>query len=251
MAQKKRKPSGNQLPDSNIQKDILEGIRKAFPDGLVEIAFDPDESYFFEVYPELEEKLSQIKGTNVLYEREWNPDPVWYHDSDPDEDLPDWIEDVSSYHLFFLGLTGQKFQFETEDETPSEDDEDELEKVAGTGTVGCSVGVSLIAPFALVTFNTYESFENGSQTIPDVQASIFTDAGAPIDTAFYYRERWGDEVFQALCALRNEILEILGSCGISLLPEEEANKPVPWLKPGEAFLGENITVRDAFFFQCP
>jgi hypothetical protein len=40
-------------PDAHLRDDVREAIDRAFPEGVVEMAFDSDESYFWDVHPEL------------------------------------------------------------------------------------------------------------------------------------------------------------------------------------------------------
>lgn len=52
----------------------------------------------------------------------------------------------------------------------------------------------------------------------------------------------------------NRVTSTLESLGISMLPAEEADKPVPWLKPAEdVFIevpeNENITLKEALFYR--
>jgi hypothetical protein len=73
----------------------------------------------------------------------------------------------------------------------------------------------------------------------------------------HFRELFDDEGVQALHKLRDKIIEILEAHHLTVLPEEELRKPVPWLRAGEeAFvdpkiLGGGITVQDAFFHRGP
>ena len=60
--------------DTDIRKDILLAIDKAFPDGIVEDTRDPDEEdYLGELYPKLRQELSRVKGAAILYERDPSP----------------------------------------------------------------------------------------------------------------------------------------------------------------------------------
>ena len=61
-----------------------------------------------------------------------------------------------------------------------------------------------------------------------------------------------DEGLALLRKLRAEIVSVLINFEISVIPEEDLDKPVPWLRAGdEVFVGhggEPITVQQAFFF---
>ncbi len=97
-------------------------------------------------------------------------------------------------------------------------------------------------------------YEDGSRTIPDIFTSVFDFTGEPVDMEAYIRQLSGEEGVQALRELSNRIASVLKSCGISILPADEAEKPVPWLKPAEEvvidpFQGETIKLKDAFFFR--
>jgi hypothetical protein len=75
-----------------------------------------------------------------------------------------------------------------------------------------------------------------------------------VDLETHFRETHGPEAVRALSALRDKIAQSLTEAGLLVIPEEEARKPVPWLQAGEdvwvgeAFTGQPITVKDAFFF---
>jgi hypothetical protein len=53
-----------------------------------------------------------------------------------------------------------------------------------------------------------------------------------------------------LKALRAEIVRVLGAFAVVVIPEEDLERPVRWLRASEdVMVGEAITVRDAFFFR--
>jgi hypothetical protein len=52
--------------------------------------------------------------------READGGPVWWEESDPEEDPPDEIERSRSYHTFFVSPDGEGFTFETEAEGVAE-----------------------------------------------------------------------------------------------------------------------------------
>ena len=75
-----------------------------------------------------------------------------------------------------------------------------------------------------------------------------------MDVEEHYREMVDDEGLMLLRQLRSQIVRILNDFSIAVIPEEDLDRPVPWLRAGdEVFLGdaEPITVRQAFFFQGP
>lgn len=144
--------------NSDIRKDILETLDKIFPDDVIEMWGGIEESYLGDVYEELSDKLSAIETATLEYERDWQGNdprydndgefPAWrFEEEDPDEPL-DMGDIDSSYHVFFLGLKGEQFRFDTEGETTDEDGK--WVKVNCTGTFGCCVGISLLAPFAMI-----------------------------------------------------------------------------------------------------
>jgi hypothetical protein len=71
---------------------------------------------FFELHPKLSRALRRIRKTRLVYEREADGGPVWWEQSDPEEEPPDEIERSRSYHTFFASPDGEGFTFETEDE---------------------------------------------------------------------------------------------------------------------------------------
>ena len=86
-------------PDAGLREDVREAIDRAWPDGVVDMAFDADESYFWDVYPKLAAAVQRIKGAQLVHKREPEGGPVWFDHSDPEEDPPDDQERSRSYHL--------------------------------------------------------------------------------------------------------------------------------------------------------
>jgi hypothetical protein len=255
--------------NSTIREDLLEALDNAFPHDTIELWYSSEESYLDEVCEELRANLSQFETADLDYERDWQgvePGfedmqgvlPIWFEEGDLDEDEPipeDPLEDICySYHLFFLGLKEEKFRYECENEII--DEEDVREKVEGTGTIGCAVGLSLLAPFAVIMPGSMETYEYGPSTYPDIDPCIFDLDSNPIDMTEHFREIMGEDAVQALAQLRTQIISILESFDIALLPDEEAEKPVPWLQVAEDVMipkeatDEEITLKDALFFRC-
>ena len=56
--------------DTNLRRDVQEAFDRIWPDGIVEMPFDPDESYCFELQPKLSRAFRHIRNTGLLYERE-------------------------------------------------------------------------------------------------------------------------------------------------------------------------------------
>ena len=231
--------------DSDLRGDVAEAIDLTFPDGMVDMPIDVELSYFTDVYPQVRARLKRIQNASLAFERDPDGGPGWN---------VGWVDEESyddlsySYYLFFLSSRG--LDFGTEDELP--DEGDVLQRVPGTGQVGYSVGVSLVAPYACVARQTMEQYEDGGYTVPDLEDA---DVGGLSEERC--RELAGEDGIRALDALRQEIVAILGASGIAVLPAGELVKIVPGLAAGEeAFVGDgldgsNLTVRDAFFFHGP
>ena len=77
---------------------------------------DLDESYFHAVHPKLSRAFHRIPRVQMLREREAEGRPIWWDESDPDEDPPDDLEHSGSYHVFFINPEGEAFTFDTEAE---------------------------------------------------------------------------------------------------------------------------------------
>ena len=240
-------------PKPDLPHGLADAIRKAWPDGVVDMPANVDEAPFWDVYPKLKASLSGILGVDALYEREPQGAPQWDDGSNPDEDPPDWDAESRSYHLFFLPLADDRFQFETDTLEPDEDGVEQ--RVSGEGRIGCAVGISLIAPFAIVTLEQREVFESGSRSEPDIQPHMFDLDGRTLDMDEHFKEMVDEDGIAILRKLREDIVSILDNHGIAVIGEDDLEKPVPWLRAGgDAFLGsagEPITVRDAFFFHGP
>lgn len=247
-------------PDAGVREDVREAIERAWPDGVVDMTFDSDESYFCDVYPELAAAVRRIKGAQLVRELEPEGGPVWFDDSDPEEDPPDDQERSRSYHLFFVCPEGEAFTYETEMESlgePGEADEGEnewpMEAVTGTGRTGWSVAVSLLAPFAVITLSEVVALEDGSTWGPSIESPEITEKGQRIDPEAQFRKFKGEKAFEKLLKLRGRICDLLMRYRIGVLPEEEWRKPAPWLRADEEVLvgttGDPIRVLDALFFE--
>jgi hypothetical protein len=246
---------------------VQESIDCIWPDGIVEMSLDPDESsYFFELHPKLSSALRRIRNTRLVYEREADGGPVWWEESDPEEDPPDEMERSRSYHTFFVSPNGEGFTFETEAEGITEPEfmtdefaeagcgeEPPVSRISGSGRTGLVVAVSLLAPFAVIEQGDMVTFEDGSTTEAEIESHGQAADGELIDREKNFREVYGAPAYKTIVSLRAKIADILERFGIAVLPAEEWQKPAPWLRGTEETLigldGKAIRVLDAFFFE--
>ena len=252
--------------DTSLRRDVQEAIDRIWPDGIVEMSFDPDKSYFFELHPKLSSALRRIWNTRLVHEREADGGPVWWEESDPEEDPPDEIEQSRSYHTFFVSPDGECFTFETvaegitEPEFMTDDfaeagwgEESRVSRISGSGRTGWVVAVSLLAPFAVIELGDVVTFEDGSTTETEIESYAQTADGELIDPEKNFRELNGARAYKTIVSLRAKIVLILERFGIAVLPAEEWQKPAPWLRGTEETLiglnGKAIRVLDAFFFE--
>jgi hypothetical protein len=231
---------------------LADAIRQAWPDGVVETLGSCDEAPLWDVWPNLRTSLAGIPGAHLLWERD--PESVLnlacHPDDDEEQEDPPWQEGSRSYCLFFLSPTDKRFEFETETVEPDEDDIEQ--KIPGRGWMGCVVAVSFVAPFAAIGFDELEEFESGSRTEPDVEPHMFNVGGGKLDMEARYRELFGEEGVSILKTLQARIASVLKKHEITVIPDEDLDRPVPWLRADEEVLvghqGEPITVQHAFFF---
>jgi hypothetical protein len=268
MSAKARKhlPARSSRRGSGLRRDVQEAIDHVWPDGIVEMPVDPDESYFCDLYPKLSRALRRIKDANLLHEREANGEPEWWEGSDPEENPPDEIERTRSYHTFFVSPKGEGFTFQAEAEDVTEpefitDDfaeagwgEDPLAcRIPGTGRTGWVVAVCVLARFAVIELGDTVAFEDGSTTEAEIESYGQTADGERVDPEEGFRKAYGARAYKTIMSLRAKIADILEEFGIIVLPPEEWRKPVPWLRGTEGTLigldGKTIRVLDAFFFE--
>jgi hypothetical protein len=261
---KKRASARPKKKGAVLRKDVREVIERVWPEGIVDMTFDADESYFWEIQSKLKRAFAQISKAQLLHEHEAEGRPLWPEESDPDENSPSDIEHCRSYHLFFICPEGEAFTFETEAENIDEEalavefeagkcGSEPMITVHGCGWTGWSVAISLPAPLAVITLNEMSKFDDGSTSDPGVEMCILNLESDPIDPEEHFKETAGLQAFAVLEKLRTVISGILEKNGIAVLPEEEWRKPVSWLQGGEEALvgkdGEPIRVLDAFFFE--
>lgn len=263
---RKKAASSRGIQTADLRRDVREAIDRVWPDGIVELSFGSDESYFCEVQPNLSRAFHRLRNARLVQEREADGGPIWWDQSDPEEVPPDEIERSRSYHLFFVSPEGKAFTFETEAEGFEEPElmTEEFEeagsgadllpcRVSGAGRTGWVVAVSLLAPFAVVELGEVVAFEDGSTTEAAIEPYGETAEGQPINPEEHFRQSMGTRAYKTLVSLRARISGILEKYGIAVLPAEEWRKPAPWLRAGEDTLigieGKVIRVLDAFFFE--
>jgi hypothetical protein len=241
-------------PKTDIPKQIFTAIGSVWPDGIVQIDCDLiEDSYFYEVYRKLFRSLSSIKGASLHYERGANEQRQWEDnwDSRWSDNLP--IDDNTySYHLFFICPDDKLFRYEVETEEPDEEDPDVQQTVAGHGFIGCVVGVSLLARFAIVGLNSFQRYENGGHTCPGLEVCVLDETGRRVTAEEYFRGHVGDGGIRLLHSLRDRIAKVLQTHHLTVLSEEDQQKAVPWLRASEEILQEEgpVTVKGAFFFEA-
>lgn len=229
------------------RKDIQEAIERLWPNGLVELSVDYEDSWFVKLQPKLTRALRSLKGSQLLFEREAEGDPVWWPESDPDQAPPDECAPDRSYHLYFIVPDGVAFEFITE----SEDYVDgSIETVHGAGQTGWCVAVSLMAPFAVITLGERIEYDNGDTVEPALESPLETIEGTAIDPVEHFRGMVAKEAFSQLMALHSKIAKVLEKYAISVLPEEEWKKRVPGMRASDGVSTQApLRVMDTLFFE--
>lgn len=241
-----------------LGKNVAAALRETYAGGLVsaDIVFKKG-SYLDGVCAPLRARLAEIDGTEVLWERPPQGGPQWKKGRDPDTNPPDWHEEPSSYHLFFVALQGEEYEYEGE--LPElQDVEGGVEpievSVSTVGRIGCIAAVSRVAPFAVVRLRDMEFTANGWNTDPDLGCTIFNLDGSAMDMDEYFGEMFEDEGVKALHRLRDKIAKVLGAFDIEVLSDEELSKGVSGLRAEpEIVVGAQngeLTVEKALFFRC-
>ena len=226
-----------------IPRELVAAIKRSWPRDVVE-EFDTDESYFHEIRHQIERDLRRISGVSLVWQTE---DVDRGACDDEDEALPSYSE-WQSCHVFFVSPEGDEFRFE--DETIGEDPGDGTETAfSGEGRFGLLLTISLAAPVAAIGVSSYSHYEDGGYTIPDPMSSLHMneETGIVISANEYFRDCLGQEMFQKLEILREQITSIVALRHISVL-ESVLDLPVQSLKADqEVFVGKPLCVRDAFF----
>ena len=158
-----------------LRKDIQEAIERLWPSRVVELSVDFEDSWFVKPRPKLTRALRSLKGSQLLFEREAEGDPVWWPESDPDQAPPDECAPDRSYHLYFIVPDGDAFEFTTESEDYIEDS---IETVHGAGQTGWCIAVSLLAPFAVITLGERIEYDNGGTVEPALESPLETIEGS-------------------------------------------------------------------------
>ncbi|MFH0902187.1 MAG: hypothetical protein V2A73_16265 [Pseudomonadota bacterium] len=235
---------------SGIPADLDDTLRKALPDGIVELQASADESWFAEVEDELRSRLSRLDGADVEFEKPAEPSCSVQDDEDDWEEPPACNESSRSFHLFFVVPNDSWARCQIELERSYEDDQ--IEHLQGTELVGCAIGVSLLAKVALVRLTSLIIYGDGSSSIePSIHPNIIDEENKPVDPHDYWARRYQGEELRALLDLEQQVSGALASLGIRLLSDQEAAIVVPDLRVGEACLEEPVQLCDAFFFAVP
>jgi hypothetical protein len=229
-----------------LRKDVEEAIGRLWPDGMVTMNVDYEDSWFLAVQPKLARAWNRLKGAQLIFEREAEGGPIWRPASDPDQEPPGERAANRSYHLYFVVPDGVRFEFTTE----MEDNIDgRIEKVHGNGQTGWCVAVSLLAPFAVITLGERIAYENGDVMEPTLESYLETIEGDPIDPEQHFREMVAEEAFSHLTAVRRKIVGTLEKLGVTVLPQEEWKKRVSKSRVGDGPSREPVRVLDALFYE--
>jgi hypothetical protein len=241
---------------------MVAAIRRCWPEGVVD-EFATDESYFHGIQPRLERALRNIRGASLRWQTEakeltgddWREEVDWTDAPPPDDE---W----QSYHVFFVAPDGSEFHFEDEiesleqpqdlDEDRDIDDEDDGETTyPGEGWIGCAVGISLAARYAVINFSSYSCYKDGTAVEPDIESFIYSyKSHQRVPTDQYHRDILSRDAFQKLETLGRKIASILAKHRIHVLDRTILDLRVPELKPGsDVFLEKALRVQDAFFFR--
>src|SRR2546422_192591 len=206
-----------------IPRELVAAIKRSWPRDVVE-EFDTDESYFHEIRHQIERDLRRISGVSLVWQTE---DVDRGACDDEDEALPSYSE-WQSCHVFFVSPEGDEFRFE--DETIGEDPGDGTETAfSGEGRFGISLTISLAAPVAAIGVSSYSHYEDGGYTIPDPMSSLHMneETGIVISANEYFRDCLGQEMFQKLEILREQITSIVALRHISV-----------WMSPFSIYLSK-------------
>lgn len=248
---------------------IEELIEKAWPDGIVDMSFDEEESYFWKIYEKLKANISKVPDTGVIEERAASPDYSSIDDEDEDGLNEAWDEGSRSYHLFVVPLEpainvpidveqGAEEDDAEEDveedyvEIESEFDEEEFDEPEVIGhSLGFLLAISLVAPVAIVIDYPIEETEYGTDCSPPLGLPCaFDSTGQVVEPD--YRPDLNAQDRKRVDEIRKRIVRVLEMAGLKVLPFDQRQKIVPGLKATEeVFLSQPLRVQDAFFFEGP
>lgn len=259
---------GKSTPWSHLRPQLLEALKAAFPDGVVEPAVDGFDVGVVE--DDLRRKLADLEGASLLYRRTLEGAETWdlpggfdfgaceegeeWEGGEDREagDEGEWYNPARSYAVFFLSPRGEGLQFEIEGDFLDEGGHRHPTK--GVGRIGWAVAVSGVGPFALLRMTSLDSEEYFGSSSPDIESRYTDTAGRRIAEEEVFRDMLGSEERGLLEDLRGKITRVLESLGVPCLSEEEPQQPVPWLEAAEVVLvgpedEAPLTVEDALFFQ--
>ncbi|MBI5491253.1 MAG: hypothetical protein HY905_28235 [Deltaproteobacteria bacterium] len=244
-AKKPAAPTGKKRASSRTA-DLERMIRRAYPHGILEPVVPPEDSYLAHLLPRLRRSLAEIAGSTVLHEREFEDEPYADPAFDGDEGPVLVSEQVRSYQQFFLAWTDPRFEFEVDAEAV---DQDGVERpLRGRGTWGCVAGVSLVAPVAVVRFDSFVDLDEEPPDVPDVHGRCIEDESGLVDPDAHLRKTMGEDRFARLGALRERIVRVLQRLRLRVLSDDEACRPVRSLRAAAGSLVKGTpTFLDAFF----
>jgi hypothetical protein len=249
---------------------IAKLIKKAWPDGIVDMPIDEDESYFWDIYDNLRAKISKLPGASMLHESWPSPQTSSIDDDDADEDWLDKVfqEPSRSWHLFALRPQtrielpmnleedpGEADDFQADDSQDDAQSEFDTEGFDEPAVIGSSLGfllaVSLVAPVAIVMEYVMDETEYGTDASPPLALPCAFDSEDKIVEPDYSSDLSADDRKRA-GAIRQRLVRVAEKTGLLVLPFDQRQETVPGLHAGsEAFLNEPITVQTAFFFEGP
>lgn len=108
----------------------------------------------------------------------------------------------------------------------------------------------MLAPVAAISWSSTAHFEDGSSVAPDIAApdSLAELAAEPAEGSG--EPAFSKQALRKMERLRSAIAAVLEKHGIRLLDDAVLGIPVAGLRAGEeVFLGETVTLFDAFFFR--
>jgi len=255
---------------SAIPATLAKLIEKAWPDGIVEMPIDEDESYFWDIYDKLKAKISKVRGVSMFDERPASTEVDSIDDEDENGLEEAWRDGSRSYHLFVIELqtkigvpiveaedTGEDVDLQADDapddiETESEFDEEEFDEPEIIGhSLGFLLAVSLVAPVAIVMDYALEETEYGTDASPPLGLPCAFDSASD-EVEPDHRSYLSAKDRKRADAVQERLVRAVEETGLTVLPFDQRKNKIPGLRAGsEAFLSEPIRVQDAFFFEGP